>query len=206
MRARFATLILAAAGVSLGGCAYGGSMGGLSVGTSYGTPYGYGHGAYGSPYGGYGYGAGYGYGSGYGYNPYYAGYNPYYRSPFYGSRYYGSPYLGWYDGFYYPGNGYYVYDRDNTRRRISDAERRRWLQGIADAAAARASAGQTTNGANAAPLQTKQRVVRRDSRTTNRFVERARARSETRRSERVRARSNSSSSLVEAVRRRAKSD
>lgn len=144
MRARLVTLILAA-GVSLGGCAYGGGLGGLSVGTGYGNPYGYGaQYGYGSPYGygaQYGYGSPYGYG-GYGYDPF-SRYNPYYRSPYYGSPYYGSPYLGWYDGFYYPGHGYYVYDRDGERRRLNEQERKRWVQGIAEMAAATAARNQT---------------------------------------------------------------
>ncbi|HET9810597.1 MAG TPA: hypothetical protein VFP53_02735 [Sphingomicrobium sp.] len=109
MRARFATLIVAAAGLGLGGCAYGGlggygGYGGVSVG--YGD-YGYGGYGYGSPYYGYGY-------SRYGYNPY--GYG----------GYYGSPYYGWYNGYYYPGSGYYVYDRHHNRRQLTDAERKYW--------------------------------------------------------------------------------
>ena len=57
------------------------------------TPFGYGGVGVGGGYGSYGYdGYGYGYPAGaYGY-----GYEPYY---------------GWYDGYYYPGTGYYVYDR-----------------------------------------------------------------------------------------------
>lgn len=58
---------------------------------------------------GYGYGGlNYGYGGGY-----YDGY-------------YGSPYYGWYDGWYYPGTGYYVYDRRGTRRNWDDGQRRYW--------------------------------------------------------------------------------
>ena len=78
-----------AAGVGLSGCAYG-PYGGLGVGVGYGNGY---DGYYGNGY----YGGGYPYG--------YAGYN----SPYgYG---YGSPYYGWNNGYYYPGTGYYVYDR-----------------------------------------------------------------------------------------------
>ncbi|MDQ3471555.1 MAG: hypothetical protein M3428_04145 [Pseudomonadota bacterium] len=155
MRARLVTLILAA-GISLGGCAYGGGLGGLSVGATYGNPYGgyggygsrygygnrYGYGGYGSPYGyggGYGgYGGGYGgYGGGFGYDPYFGGgYSPYYGSPF-----------GWHNGFYYPGTGNYVYDRDRRRRSLNEAERRHWMQRLAEAAAAAARQGQTTSGA-----------------------------------------------------------
>ena len=90
------------AGVGLSGCAYG-------------------------PYGGLGVGVGYG--NGY-YDPYYGGgyYSSRYGYP-YGSRYgygYGSPYFGWYDGFYYPGRGYYVYDRYRRPHRWTDAQRRYW--------------------------------------------------------------------------------
>ena len=62
-----------------------------------------------------------GIGSGY-YDPYYAyGYDiPVYR---YGAGY---PYYGWYDGFYYPGTGYYVYDRYRRAHRWSDRHRRYW--------------------------------------------------------------------------------
>jgi hypothetical protein len=68
MRARIATLLLAA-GVALGGCAYGG----LSVGTGY-----------------------------------------------------GSPYCGWNDCYYYPGTGYYDYDRYRNSHRMTDAQRKYW--------------------------------------------------------------------------------
>ena len=55
------------------------------------------------PYGGLsaGYGSGYGAYGGYGYPGYGGGYGGYGYEP----------YWGWYDGFYYPGTGYYVYDR-----------------------------------------------------------------------------------------------
>ncbi|MET0180880.1 MAG: hypothetical protein ABW194_10430, partial [Novosphingobium sp.] len=39
---------------------------------------------------------------------------------------YGSPYYGWYDGFYYPGTGYYIYDNGGRRHRWSDGHRRYW--------------------------------------------------------------------------------
>ena len=65
---------------------------------------------------GYGYGAGYGAGyPGYGYG---AGY------PGYGYGY--APYWGWYDDFYYPGTGYYVYDSYRRPHRWTDAQRRYW--------------------------------------------------------------------------------
>ncbi len=44
----------------------------------------------------------------------------------YASRYDRNPYYGWYDGFYYPGTGYYVYDRQGSRHRWSDRHRRYW--------------------------------------------------------------------------------
>lgn len=49
-----------------------------------------------------------------------------YGSVGYGSGYYGDPYWGWYDGFYYPGTGYYLYDNDGRRHRWSDSHRRYW--------------------------------------------------------------------------------
>jgi hypothetical protein len=86
---------------------------GLSACTS---PYGYsgvsmgvGNAGYYDPYyGGYGYDAGY---SGYGY-------------PGYGFAY--APYWGWNDDFYYPGTGYYVYDRHHHKHHWTDAQRRYW--------------------------------------------------------------------------------
>jgi len=36
------------------------------------------------------------------------------------------PYYGWYDGYYYPGTGYYVYDRQGSRHRWRDTDRRYW--------------------------------------------------------------------------------
>ena len=44
----------------------------------------------------------------------------------YGSGYYSGPYYGWYDDFYYPGTGYYVYDRNGRRQRWNDRQRRYW--------------------------------------------------------------------------------
>jgi hypothetical protein len=99
-----ATLVVLAASAGLAGCTTMGPYGGIGVGV--GSQYGYGNQGYG--YGGYGYDpyyAGYGYGSGYGYNPY-----------------------GWYNGYYYPGSGYWVYDRDRTRRTMTPEERAYWLE------------------------------------------------------------------------------
>ena len=39
---------------------------------------------------------------------------------------YGSSY-GWYDGFYYPGSGYYVFDRQGRRHSWNDNQRRYWM-------------------------------------------------------------------------------
>ena len=110
MRLRFAAVATAAA-LSLSACAYNGYPG-VSVG--------YGNAGYGG-YGGYGYG----------YDPYYDGYSPYgYNSIGY-SRYggygYGSPF-GWYNGYYYPGTGYYVYDRYRRPRVWNDREREYWVR------------------------------------------------------------------------------
>lgn len=67
--------------------------------------------------GDYGYG-GVGYASSY-YDDYgYGGYGPSYA--------YGSPYGGWYNNFYYPGTGVYVFDRGGRRTRWNDGQRRYW--------------------------------------------------------------------------------
>ena len=97
--------IILAAGTALGGCATYSPFGyGSGVSVSYGN-----RGYYDPYYGGsrYGYSP-YGYGMGYGY-----GYSPYY---------------GWHNGFYYPGSGYYVYDRYRRPRILTDAERRYWAE------------------------------------------------------------------------------
>jgi hypothetical protein len=135
MRAHSSLLVIAAS-AALGGCAYGmdgyGSpLGGVSVGVGYGS----GYGSYGSGYGGYGsYGSRYG-----GYDPFchpygygsYASYGSYGRYPgSYGSGYGGcvDPYWGWYGDHYYPGSGYYVYDRYRRPYRWTDAQRRYWQE------------------------------------------------------------------------------
>ena len=107
--------VLAAGALALGGCAYGGLGGGLGYGDPYYSGYGYGSPYYGSGYGrsgvsvsiGTGYG-GYGYGS-----PYYGGYG--YNSPF-----------GWYNNYYYPGTGYYVYDRYRRPYSMTTTQRNYW--------------------------------------------------------------------------------
>lgn len=40
----------------------------------------------------------------------------------------GNPYWGWYDNYYYPGTGAYVYDRYRHRRAWNDVQRGYWLQ------------------------------------------------------------------------------
>jgi hypothetical protein len=92
-----AALVVLAASAGLGACTNMGPFGGIGVGVGS-SPYGYG---YGSPYG-------YGYGSPYG--SYYAGY----------------PYYGWYDGFYYPGSGYWIYDPDGNQFPITERQANYW--------------------------------------------------------------------------------
>lgn len=90
--------LLAAGALSLAGCA---------------GYYGYG----GDYYGGYGYAGPYvglGYSSGYG--PYYGGYG------------YGYPYFGWYDNFYYPGAGIYVYDSYRRPHVMTTSQRTYWTR------------------------------------------------------------------------------
>jgi hypothetical protein len=45
----------------------------------------------------------------------------YYQQPYYAQSYY-----GWYDGYYYPGTGYYIYDRQGSRHRWNDRYRHYW--------------------------------------------------------------------------------
>lgn len=44
----------------------------------------------------------------------------------YADGYYGDPYWGWNDDYYYPGTGYYVYDRGGVRHRWNDSQRAYW--------------------------------------------------------------------------------
>lgn len=69
------------------------------------------YGRYGSGAGYYGASAGYGYGYGYS------------RGSPYG---YGTPYYGWYEGYYYPGRGSYVYGRDGRRYGWSRSHQTYW--------------------------------------------------------------------------------
>jgi hypothetical protein len=41
---------------------------------------------------------------------------------------YGGPYCGWYDGFFYPGSGIYVYGRDRQPHIWSDGQMSHWSQ------------------------------------------------------------------------------
>jgi len=45
----------------------------------------------------------------------------------YGSSW-GDPYWGWYDSYYYPGTGIYIYDNNRRRHRWDDRHRRHWEQ------------------------------------------------------------------------------
>lgn len=73
------------------------------------------HDDYGYGYTGVNVGIGYG-----GYGGYGGSYDPYFASG------YGNPYWGWYNGFYYPGTGYYVYDQYRRPYRWNDYQRRYW--------------------------------------------------------------------------------
>ena len=90
--------LLAAGALSLGGCA---------------DYYGYGGGYYGD----YGYSGPY---VGLGYSSYY--------SPYYGGYGYGAPYYGWYDDFYYPGSGIYVYDSYRRPHVMTTTQRAYWTR------------------------------------------------------------------------------
>jgi len=96
MRIPYISLIAAGA-LALGGCAYGD----LGFGAGYG-----------------GYGA---YDYGYGYGPY-GGYGQY--PAYYGG--FGAPYFGWYDDYYYPGTGIYVYDSYRRPHVWNNRQRSYW--------------------------------------------------------------------------------
>jgi hypothetical protein len=97
MRIRIPFISLIAAGaLTLGGCAYG-DFGYGGLGVGVG---------YGDPY----YGAGYGPYGGYGAYP----------------GYYGGLGYGWYDNYYYPGTGVYVYDSYRRPHMWSDRQRSYW--------------------------------------------------------------------------------
>ncbi|WP_242182370.1 hypothetical protein [Sphingomonas sp. CARO-RG-8B-R24-01] len=62
---------------------------------------------------------------GYGYSGVSVGYASAGWDPYYGG-YTGDPYWGWNNDYYYPGTGYYVYDRGNRRHRWNDQQRGYW--------------------------------------------------------------------------------
>lgn len=68
------------------------------------------------------------YDDGYGYGGLNIGYGSAgYYDPYYGYGYGGyAPYWGWYDNYYYPGTGLFIYDRFGGRHRWSDRHRRHW--------------------------------------------------------------------------------
>ncbi|MGB3738907.1 MAG: peptidase, partial [Pontixanthobacter sp.] len=59
---------------------------------------------------------------GYGYNDAY--YDDYGQGAYYGAV--GPSYYGWYDDYYYPGVGAYIYDRRGYRQGWNDRHRRYW--------------------------------------------------------------------------------
>jgi hypothetical protein len=137
---------LAAGALALGGCAYGDLGVGLGYGGGYGSYGGYGGYGYGSPY----YGAGYGGG--------------------YGSYGYGSPYYGWYDNYYYPGTGYYVYDSYRRPYAMTTTQRQYWAK---RSPALLSSSTRTTvkpnwSGYTARSTTRDQRKQARDERRSNR--------------------------------------
>src|SRR5687767_7709503 len=124
-------------------------------------------------------------------------YDPYYDR--FGSRYgYSSAPYGWYDGFYYPGAGYYVYDQYRNPYYWNDYQRRYWTVRQKDPSVrevwtdfARRHAG-TTSG-TASQMQ----------RVTTNNVERIRANHVERvRTERAERRSESKGSLSDRIRSR----
>lgn len=62
---------------------------------------------------------------GYGSSGVAVGYNDVGWDPYYGG-YRADPYWGWSGDYYYPGTGYYVYDRGNVRHRWTDQQRGYW--------------------------------------------------------------------------------
>src|SRR6478609_9317801 len=94
--------VAATGAAALSGCAsydpYGGGYSSVSIGVGTGGYYG---GGYGGGFGGYGYYPAYGY---------------------------AQPWGGWYNDYYYPGRGSYVYDRNRRAVRWNDGQRRYWEQ------------------------------------------------------------------------------
>jgi len=52
----------------------------------------------------------------------------YYDDGYYDDGYYGDPYYGWYDNYYYPGTGIYVYDSYRRPHAMSDSQKRYWTE------------------------------------------------------------------------------
>jgi hypothetical protein len=136
-------------------------------------------------------GLGMGVGTGYGYNDYgYGyGYSPYGYSP-YAYNGYGSPY-GWYNGYYYPGTGGWVYDRDGHRREILPGElfhferqAKEFRQRMIDTRRAGTSTSTTTSRGTAVTTTSRVREPAR-TRVIERSTERPRATSSSRRALRV---------------------
>jgi hypothetical protein len=58
-----------------------------------------------------------------------AGYDDYFYDDYYhGGLGYSPSYFGWYNGFYYPGTGIYVYDQYRRPHRWNDSHRRYWSE------------------------------------------------------------------------------
>jgi hypothetical protein len=160
-----------------------------------------------SPYGGIGVGVGSGYGS-YGYDPYYGGYGR------------GSPYgyYGWYDGFYYPGAGYWIYDRYGHHHPITERQSDYWRNKLAkfrEARGAQATAevkenwsGFSKQGKVSAPVaasgsaQADQRSLRQISEARRQAAQTERQQA---RSERQQARSERQESVRQQVQERRES-
>jgi len=181
--------IALAAGIGLGGCA---------------------------TYSPYGYGSGVSVSLGSGYDPYYNRYSSRYSPYGYG---YASPYWGWYDGFYYPGSGYYVYDSYRRPYYWSDAQRIYWIKRRPSSGSTTSTSGKLlqnwadfANGGGTAATQSattqsvrstlpgRERTVRVERRASRERDEARIARAERR--ERVRADSTQSSQSDETSTRR----
>jgi hypothetical protein len=73
-------------------------------------------------------GCSYGVGGGYGFGGLSLGVSTgggYYDNALY-SSYSGNPYWGWYDGFYYPGTGFYIYDINRRPYRWTSTQQSYW--------------------------------------------------------------------------------
>jgi hypothetical protein len=89
-----------------------------------------------------------------------------------GPGYYGGG-SGWYDDYYYPGNGYYVYDRAGRRHEMRDKDRARWIERREERADRREDRAErrqerAERRANATPEQRAQWEARREQRRVTR--------------------------------------